>query len=91
MAGCRKAASETEKTDWQVDRQLITNCDELIRESIIQAACSEYRFKGQVVDFLRSKYEQLKEYGWDRKEFENIYQDVALRVKNKKFKQPLFN
>lgn len=62
-----------------------------IEERLIEAAISEYSRKGEVKTFLLNEFNRLKPKGWTENQFEAIYKTIGMRVKNREFKQPLFN
>lgn len=63
---------------------------EEIRDRIIHTALSEWRLKGQAVEYLRWEYNRLKDNGWTSDDFEQIYVEVGQRYKGRLPKQKLF-
>jgi len=61
-----------------------------IRKDLIERGVSIWKEKGQAKDFLLREYEYLKDKGWSREEFEEIYKTISLQHKGKEPKSKLF-
>lgn len=74
-----------------LDKAVKENDKENIRNSLIESGISEWRLKGQAKIFLLNEYNRLKDRGWTKRQFEEIYKTIGMLFKGKEPKQPLFD